>query len=493
MQDAAQDHPAQNPAQDPAAAGRASLARGSLARKSIATILAEEAETGGPRLARNLTGWNLVGIGVGATIGAGIFVLTGTAAAQYAGPAVTLSFLLGGLACAFVGLCYAELAAMLPVAGSTYAYAYATVGRLCAWIIGWDLVLEFAMAAATVAVGWSGYAQSLLADFGLALPAALAAAPGAGGVLNLPAAGIVLALTGLLMRDNRRAARANAAMVILKVAIIAAFVIVGARHLRPELWVPLVPPNAGPFGAYGWSGVLRAAGVVFFAYVGFETVATAAGETRDPQRDGPFGLIGTLVVTTALYVAVAAVLTGLVPYRDLDVPDPIARAVDTLGLGAFAVVIKLGALVGLTTSTLTALYGQSRIAFAMARDGLLPESFARVHPRSRTPARAIGTIGLATALVAALVPIEVLGELVSIGTLLAFILVCAAVILLRQREPGRPRPFRVPLGPLLPGLGILCCLGLMAGLPGDTWIRLAAWLALGLAIYAVRNRRARPG
>lgn len=449
---------------------------------------AEDDSGAGPGLARDLTGFSLLCIGLGATIGAGIFVLTGTAAAAYAGPALVLSFALGGIACAFVGLCYAELAAMMPASGLTYTYTRASLGELCAWIVGWDLVLEFAFAAATVAVGWSGYAQSLLADLGLALPPALAAAPGAGGLVNLPAGLIVLALSWLLIRGTREAAAANAALVALKVAIILAFVAVGLAHLRPELWRPFVPENAGRFGEYGWSGVLRGAGVVFFAFIGFETVSTAVGETRRPQRDAPVGLLGSLALTTLLYVLVAAVLTGLVPYRDLDVPDPIARAVDAAGLGGFALVIKLGALVGLTTSALTALYGQSRICFAMARDGLLPAAFARVDPVRRTPARSQGLIGVGTALVAAFVPLEVLGELVSIGTLLAFCLVCAAVPLLRRRDPDRPRPFRVPAAPLVAGLGILCCLVLMAGLPGDTWLRLALWLVLGLGLYGVYGR-----
>ncbi|MDR7039378.1 APA family basic amino acid/polyamine antiporter [Methylobacterium sp. BE186] len=461
---------------------------GPIAPKSIDRIL-DGAGQGGTPLARTLSAFGLGCIGVGATIGAGIFVLTGTAAAQYAGPGLVISFLLGGFASACVGLCYAELAAMIPVPGSTYTYAYATLGRLAAWIIGWDLVLEFAMAAATVAVGWSGYAQSLLADLGLRLPATLAAAPGAGGLVNLPAAGIVLALTLLLIAGNRRAAGANAWLVALKIAIILTFIVIGGWHVKPSLWSPLVPPNTGTFGEFGWSGVLRGAGVVFFAFIGFETVATAAGEAREPRRDLPVGLLGALLVTTLLYVAVAAVLTGLVPYRDLAVADPIAKAIDAIGLGAFAIAIKLGALVGLTTATLTALYGQTRIFYAMARDRLLPEPFARVHEATRTPALSQGLTGLATALVAAFVPIEVLGELVSIGTLLAFTLVCAALLMLRRREPGRVRPFRVPAAPWVASLGILACLALMAGLPAETWLRLWAWLAVGLAIYAGYGRR----
>ncbi|WP_147049032.1 amino acid permease [Methylobacterium gnaphalii] len=457
-------------------------------RKSIATILAQQ-DSGDatPSLARTLSAFSLVCIGVGATIGAGIFVLTGTAAAQFAGPGLAFSFVLAGFASGLV--CYAELAAMIPAPGSTYTYTYATLGSLAAWIIGWDLVLEFAMAAATVAVGWSGYAQSLAADFGLRLPALLAAAPGSGGIVNLPAAAITLGLTLLLMRGARDAALSNAILVALKIAIILAFVLVGALHVKPELWSPLVPPNQGSFGAFGWSGILRGAGVVFFAYIGFETVSCAVAETRDPQRDAPIGLIGALIVSTILYVAVAAVLTGLVPYQLLNVPDPIAKAVDALGLGGFSLIIKLGALVGLTTSCLTALYGQGRIFYAMARDRLLPEVFARLDPATRVPRFGQGTIGLLTAAVAAFVPIDILGELVSIGTLFAFILVCSAVLILRRTEPERARPFRVPGGSLLPVLGILGCLALMAGLPGDTWIRLMVWLSLGFAIFFGYGRR----
>ena len=443
----------------------------------------------GRELARSLTAPGLVAIGLGATIGAGIFVLTGTAAAQYAGPALSLSFVIGGIACGFVGLCYAELAAMIPEAGSTYTYTRASLGRFPAWMIGWDLVLEFAVAAATVAVGWSGYAQSLAAEFGLHLPPALAGAPGDGGYVNLPAAGLVLALTLLLTRATRDASLINGLLVACKVAIILAFVGVGAAHLRPELWHPFVPDNAGSFGAFGWSGVFRGAAVVFFAFVGFETVATAAGECRDPQRDAPVGLIGSLLITTVLYVAMAAVLTGLIPYRELDVADPVAKAVDAIGRSGFATVIKVGALIGLTTSALTALYGQGRIFFAMARDGLLPGVFCEVHPVTRAPVASQVVIGLFTAAVAGLVPIDILGEIVSIGTLLAFSLVCALVVILRRTDPDRPRPFRVPAATLTAGLGILSCATLMASLPADTWIRLAIWLAIGLVIYAGYGRR----
>ncbi|GJD33609.1 amino acid permease [Methylobacterium aerolatum] len=441
-----------------------------------------------PALARALTAPGLVCIGLGATIGAGIFVLTGTAAAHYAGPALVLSFVIGGLVSGLVGLCYAELAAMIPQAGSTYAYTRVSLGLLPAWLIGWDLVLEFALAAATVAVGWSGYARSLMADVGLHLPPALCAGPGEGGVVDLPAVGIVLVLTALLTRGVREASWINGALVALKVAIILAFVGLGAAFVSPALWQPFVPPNTGEFGHFGTSGVLRGAAVVFFAYIGFETVSTAAGECRDPQADAPTGLIGSLLLSTLLYVAVAAVLTGLVAYRDLDVPDPIAKAVDVIGYPGLSLFVKLGALLGLTTSTLTALYGQGRIFYAMARDRLLPGAFARVDRRTRVPAASQWMIGLCTAAVAGLVPIDVLGELVSIGTLLAFGLVCASVPILRRRRPDLPRPFRVPAADVVAGLGLAACAVLMASLPPETWIRLALWLGLGLAIYAGYGR-----
>lgn len=460
---------------------------------SLSPAVAEGPDAG-PGLARTLTAFHLVCLGIGATIGAGIFVLTGTAAAQHAGPALTLSFVLGGIACGLVALCYAELAAAIPASGSTYSYARATLGPLCAWIVGWDLMLEFAMAAATVAVGWSGYVQSFLTDLGLALPPALAAAPGTvigpngeTGLVNLPAAGLVIALTILLIGGNRGSTGANAVMVALKVAIILAFVVIGAGHLNPTLWSPYIPPNTGTFGEFGWSGILRGAGVVFFAFVGFETVSTAAAETRNPQRDAPIGLIGSVAISTVLYIAVAAVLTGLVPYAALNVADPMAKATDAIGIAGMSAIIKIGAILGLTTATLTALFGQSRILYAMARDGLLPAAFARVHPRFRTPALAQGLIGLATALVAALTPIDVLGELVSIGTLLAFIVVCIAVMVLRRQR--QDQPFRAPGGAATPILGILACLGLMAALPWETWARLGLWLGLGLAIYAGYGRR----
>ncbi|HYZ62813.1 MAG TPA: amino acid permease, partial [Acetobacteraceae bacterium] len=395
--------------------------RGSWARKPVADIV-RQAEA--PRLARTLGPVSIVAIGIGAIVGAGIFVLTGTAAAQYAGPGIMLSFVLASLACGFVGLCYAELASMLPVSGSTYAYTYAAIGELPAWMIGWDLILEYTMGAATVASGWSGYAVNLLHSWGVTVPASLTASPGtlvtaADGtavraICNLPAAAIVLLLTLLLVRGTRDSSRFNNTMVAIKLSVVVAFIAVGAFHVDPANWQPLIPPNSGEFGHYGWSGILRGASVVFFAFLGFDTVSTTAQEATRPQRDVPIGILGSLSICTLLYIGVSAVLTGLVPYPQLDVADPIAKGVDAIGLPWFAAPIKLAAITGLTTVILVLLYGQGRILFAMSGDGLLPPVFATVHPRRRTPYLSQIAIGLTVAALAALVPINVLGEMVSI-------------------------------------------------------------------------------
>ena len=450
------------------------------ARKSVAdTTAARPGESG---MRKTLGVFSIIAIGVGAIIGAGIFVLTGTAAARYAGPAVMLSFVLGGIVCALVGLCYAELAAMLPVAGSTYSYTYATLGEIFAWMIGWDLVLEYAMGAATVAVGWSGYAVSLLKGFGITIPPALT------GHVNLPAAAIVGLLTLLLTAGTKESAWLNNVMVAIKLAVVVAFIAVGVFSVDPAHWHPLIPVNAGDFGHFGASGILRGAGVVFFAYIGFDAVSTAAQEARNPQRDMPAGILGSLAISTVLYIAVAAVMTGIVPYDQLNVPDPIAKAVDVIGLGWFALMVKIGALTGLTTVILVLLFGQTRVFFTMAEDGLLPGLFAYVHPKLGTPIRSQLLIGAVVAVIAALIPIDILGEMVSIGTLCAFILVCAAVLYLRRSDPKTPRPFRVPAVPWIPVAGILVCLLLMAGLPGATWLRLLVWMAIGLVIYIAHGR-----
>lgn len=468
-----------------------------MARKSVADIVAS-AEGGEHHLSKSLGPLSITAMGIGAIIGAGIFVLTGTAAAHYAGPSIILSFILGGIACAFVGLCYSELAAMLPVCGSSYTYTYATLGELFAWVIGWDLILEYAMGAATVAVGWSGYIVSLLHNVGINIPPTMAAAPGTtvtladgstvAGVVNLPAVFIIAVLTIMLVLGTKESARLNNIMVAIKLTVVLAFIVIGAFFVHPVNWHPFIPQNTGEFGNFGASGILRGSAVVFFAFIGFDAVSTAAQEARKPQIDMPIGILGSLVICTVLYIAVAGVLTGLVPYAELNVPDPIAKGVDVIGVTWFSVLIKIGALTGLTTVILVLLYGQSRIFFTMSQDGLLPHLFARVHPRLQTPHLSQMMIGTIVAIVAAFTPINVLGEMVSIGTLFAFILVCGAVIYLRRSDASATRPFRAPGVPVIPILGILFCLLLMAGLPLVTWLRLFVWLIIGLIIYGIYGR-----
>ncbi len=471
--------------------------QGLMSRKAVADIIAEGS---GHILSKSLGPVSLVALGIGCIIGAGIFVLTGTAAANYAGPAIMLSFVVGGIACAFVGLCYAELSSLLPVSGSTYTYTYATLGEFAAWVIGWDLVLEYAMGASTVAVGWSGYIVSLLHNFGIDFPPAYAAAPytvfkmadgtTVEGIVNLPAAFIILLLTGLLIGGTKESARLNNFMVGVKLIVVVAFILLGLRYVNPANWHPFIPDNTGEFGHFGWTGVMRGASVVFFAFIGFDAVSTAAQEARKPQTDMPIGILGSLFICTALYIAVSAVLTGLVPYKDLvGVADPIAKAVDVVGLTWFSVLIKIGAIAGLTTVILVLLYGQSRIFFQIARDGLLPAKFGEVHHRLGTPHFSLGLIGVVVAIVAALTPIDVLGEMVSIGTLFAFVLVCSAVVYLRKSDAQIARPFRTPAVPVVPLLGILCSLALMVFLPWETWLRLIVWLVIGLGVYFLYGQR----
>jgi APA family basic amino acid/polyamine antiporter len=469
-----------------------------MARKSVADIVGSADVEGGHSLSKALGATSITAMGIGAIIGAGIFVLTGTAAAQFAGPGIILSFVLGGIACAFVGLCYSELAAMLPVCGSSYTYTYATLGEIFAWMIGWDLILEYAMGAATVAVGWSGYIVSLLHNAGINIPPAFAAAPGTvikladgttvTGIINLPAIVIIAILTTMLVLGTKESARLNNIMVAVKLVVVVAFIALGVFFIKPANWHPFIPANTGEFGNFGMSGILRGSAVVFFAFIGFDAVSTAAQEAKKPQRDMPIGILGSLVICTILYILVAGVLTGLVSYGQLNVPDPIAKGVDAIGLTWFSVLIKFGALTGLTTVILVLLYGQSRIFFTMSQDGLLPPLFARVHPRLQTPHLSQIMIGTIVAIVAALTPISVLGEMVSIGTLFAFILVCGAVIYLRRSDSDASRPFRVPGVPIVPVLGILFCLLLMAGLPLVTWVRLVVWLVIGLVIYVSYGR-----
>ncbi len=498
-----------------------------LATKPLDKVLAEAQEEGEHSLKRVLGPYSLIALGIGAVIGAGIFVITGAAAAQYAGPAIVLSFVLAGVGCAFAGLCYAEFASMIPVAGSAYTYGYATLGEIFAWIIGWDLILEYAFSAATVAAGWSGTIVSLLQDYGIHLPPSLTDTPGAVLVLyqdrwgplatltqtlgaagvnpdslphvtaffNLPAFVAICAVTMILVIGIKESANLNIAVVFVKVGTVLVFIVIAAAYLlkHPSLasanWHPFIPPNKGNFGEFGWSGIARGAGVIFFAYIGFDAVSTAAQEAKNPQRDMPIGILVSLGVCTVLYIAVAGLLTGVVHYSQLNVAAPVAVGIDVTNVRWGSLLVKAGALAGLSTVMLVTLMGQSRVFFSMSRDGLLPPWASKIHPRFRTPWISSIVVGLFVAVFAGLIPISVLGQLVAIGTLLAFIIVCAGVWVLRVKRPDLPRPFKTPLVPLVPIMGILISLLLMLSLPHDTWIRLIVWLLIGFVIYFGYSRK----
>ena len=497
------------------------------ATKPLETLLSEAQETGEHSLRRALGPVNLVTLGIGAIIGAGIFVLSGTVAANFAGPAIVLSFILAGVGCVFAGLCYAEFASLIPIAGSAYTYGYATLGELFAWIIGWDLIIEYAFGAATVAVGWSGNLSALLYSFGIQLPPQLTAPPGtelvlyqgrwsaivtigpalrqagvdaatlphAHGVLDVLAYLVIALITLILVIGVRESANFNSAIVFVKVGTVITFVVVAAAYLwaHPSVahvnWHPFVPPNEGEFGQFGWSGVARGAGVIFFAYIGFDAVSTAAQEAKNPQRDMPIGILGSLVICTILYILLGFTLTGVLNYTQLNTAAPVAAGIEATGVRWGSLVVMLGTFAGLTTTMLVMLLGQSRVFYSMSRDGLLPGWAGHIHPRFRTPWISSIVVGFFVAIFAGALPIQVLSQLTSIGTLLAFVIVCAGVWILRVRRPDLPRAFKAPLVPVTPILGMLISFGLMATLPLSTWLRLIVWLIIGLGIYFSYGRK----
>jgi APA family basic amino acid/polyamine antiporter len=483
-----------------------------LATKSIEQIKEEQLgrdSSGG--LPRVLGPNQLIMLGVGAIIGTGIFVLTGQAAAANAGPAIVISMVLAGVTSVLAALCYSEFAATVPVAGSAYTYAYATLGEFVAWVIGWDLILEYALGAATVAVGWSGNFVTLLGQFGVSFPAALSAAPGTlvpvpGGdpvtaVFNLPAVLVTIAVTALLIVGISESATVNAVIVVIKVAVVLIVIGAGAFFIDSANWHPFIPENTGRFGEYGWSGIMRGAAVIFFAYLGFDAVSTSAQEARDPQRDMPRGILGSLAICTVLYILLSGVMVGLVPYKAmLNQPAPLVVAIQAAAdraagtpwhtaMEALKILVTVGALAGLSSVMVVMMLGQPRIFMSMAKDGLLPAWASRVHPRFRTPHVSTLVTGAVVATAAGLTPIGTLGNLVSIGTLMAFVIVSIGIVILRRTRPDLPRPFRMPLVPVLPLLSALVSLALMLSLSWDTWVRLIIWMAIGVALYVVYGYR----
>lgn len=481
--------------------------RTSLLRRLLAVRPVDPRElSGAGRLKQTLGAWSLTSIGVGATIGTGIFVLTGTVAANQSGPAITLSLLIAAFGSALAALCYAEFAAFLPVPGSAYSYTYATLGEAIAWFIGWNLLLEYGISASAVAVSWSAYVVNLLADAHITLPAVLVNAPFqqdaaghlvmTGAFLNLPAILIVAAMSALCYVGIQETAGATNLMVAVKVGVIVIFIVAGVKFVSAANWRPYIPANTGSFGHFGWSGVFQGAAIIFFSYVGFDTASTTALEARNPQRDLPLGIMGTLVVSSVLYVAMAAVITGMVSYLKLNVAAPVAVALDVHpALHWLGVFVKVGAIAGMTSVILTSLLGQPRILLAMADDGLLPAAMSRCHPRFKTPHVATAVTGIGAAIIAGLFPLDVLADLISIGILLAFAVVCIGVLIMRHTRPDAHRPFRVPWAPFTCVLGAIVCLGMTLALSNATWIRLVVWTALGAAIYALygyKHSRLRP-
>jgi basic amino acid/polyamine antiporter, APA family len=469
-------------------------------RKSVTELQAEALTD--HSLRRALGALNLTMLGIGAIIGTGIFVLTGTVAAQNAGPAVVLSFIVAGIASVFAALCYAEFAALVPMAGSAYTYGYATLGEFIAWIIGWDLVLEYALGATTVAIGWSGYVVSFLKDIGIHIPPELSAARGTAVMLsdgstitalfNLPAVVIIAIVTTLLVVGIRESANVNNIIVVIKVAVVILFIALAAQAINADNWTPFIPENTGVREHYGWTGIMAGAGIVFFAYIGFDAVSTAAQEAKNPQRDMPIGIIASLLICTVLYILVSGIATGVLPYTQLDVPDPIAKVADAAGLGWISGLIKLGAIAGLSSVILVMLLGQSRVFWTMSKDGLLPPVVAQVHPKFKTPWITSIVTGIGVAIVSALLTVREAGSLVAIGTLAAFVIVSIGILVLRVREPNLPRPFKAPIIWFTAPMGALSALYLMISLPWSTWQRLLLWFAIGLLIYfayGYRNSR----
>jgi APA family basic amino acid/polyamine antiporter len=444
-------------------------------------------------LKRALSATNLIFIGIGCIVGTGIFVITGTAAAQYAGPALSISFIIAALVCMFVALCYTEFASMIPISGSAYSYAYTTVGELIAWFIGWNLVLEYIFGASLVAVGWSGYVVSFFKDWGIVIPAKLSSAPfnyhdgwiATGSILNFPSVFIVALITTVLVFGIKESVRFNNIIVIIKIAVILLFIGFGISHINPENYVPFIPENTGTVGEFGWSGIFRAAGIIFLAFVGFDAVSTVAQESKNPQRDMPIGILGSLAIVTVLYISVSLVLTGMVNYQLLNVPDPIAVGIDSAGQKLFWLrpIIKVGAIAGMSSVILVLITGMPRILYTMSIDGMLPPFMGRVHKKYRTPHITTIIVGAIIAVISGLFPIDLIAELVSIGTLLAFTMVCISVVILRIKRPDMHRPFKVPIVYFVAAAGAIGCVYLMTSLPVSTWIRLGIWTVIGLAIY----------